>query len=46
VLFLGKLFGFNERMRYLLGFGSAICGAIGCVATNALPVPVGRAIAV
>jgi uncharacterized integral membrane protein (TIGR00698 family) len=24
---LGKLFGFNERMRYLLGFGSAICGA-------------------
>jgi len=23
----GKLFGFNERMRYLLGFGSAICGA-------------------
>jgi uncharacterized integral membrane protein (TIGR00698 family) len=24
---LGKLFGFNQRMRYLLGFGSAICGA-------------------
>lgn len=27
MFFLGKLFGFNERMRYLLGFGSAICGA-------------------
>jgi uncharacterized integral membrane protein (TIGR00698 family) len=27
VYWLGKLFGFNERMRYLLGFGSAICGA-------------------
>jgi uncharacterized integral membrane protein (TIGR00698 family) len=24
---LGKLFGFNQRMSYLLGFGSAICGA-------------------
>src|SRR5260370_499944 len=27
MFWLGKLFGFNERMRYLLGFGSAICGA-------------------
>jgi len=27
MFYLGKLFGFNDRMRYLLGFGSAICGA-------------------
>jgi len=27
MFWLGKLFGFNDRMRYLLGFGSAICGA-------------------
>lgn len=24
---LGKLFGFHDRMLYLLGFGSAVCGA-------------------
>ncbi len=27
MFWMGKLFGLNERMRYLLGFGSAICGA-------------------
>ena len=27
MFWLGKLFGLNDRMRYLLGFGSAICGA-------------------
>ncbi len=27
MFWLGKLFGFNKRMCYLLGFGSAICGA-------------------
>jgi uncharacterized integral membrane protein (TIGR00698 family) len=27
MFWVGKLFGFNERMLYLLGFGSAICGA-------------------